>query len=400
MIKAKVSKYKLGFLSIIITLMLGIGAYVSSLNQLYLYIMTGFFILLSSILCLSCLKKEDLKNPITQNLLVWLLIITILVIQLANSLLGKLSIEGGFKALGMPLAIMYSVIIVPTFLYRFNLFKTLLKFFSLAGSFIALTSIIYTFQSVDLSNITFVKLQYYQWLNFDHIIDSNYQAAIETISTISAVYLFLQKGQKWWWLSVFLLNMLGMLIAASRASLLAVAVSLFIYFYFSLRTKAKVFLLTVTSIISLLIIINYSSLIEIHFINQILDLDRGSTGRLELWSTAIEVIMNYPLNGIGSNSFILTTQSLSRSSSHNSFLDYMINNGVVAGLIYIALIGYVLIQMWKQKSRTVAHLISMVIGVIVVMMFTTHNIGGISYMSQIVGIIIGTILIHSKKNSI
>ena len=82
------------------------------------------------------------------------------------------------------------------------------------------------------------------------------------------------------------------------------------------------------------------------------------TIRMDYWNTAINTIMNFPIFGVGSDSFgdwfrLMRNEetvariglNVSTNSAHNVVLDMMVNNGILVGLTYLLVVVMIL---WKS----------------------------------------------------
>lgn len=166
---------------------------------------------------------------------------------------------------------------------------------------------------------------------------------------------------------------LGILFSGTRASLLSLVIC-FLIFILLVRKKIYNLLKSVSgkyfsgAIVVLLIIATIAffyapkdrfSLSEIS--------TRSIDSRLELWGGAINLIMERPWTGYGSETFyiyapeIISKQfltleenlTLSADRVHNELLELMFSHGIFAGVVYLILFGYLLWLMFTKKNKAI-----------------------------------------------
>lgn len=85
--------------------------------------------------------------------------------------------------------------------------------------------------------------------------------------------------------------------------------------------------------------------------------DASSSGRLETWAIALDVFYDYPLLGVGADNFYLIAHRYARIGqhirvTHNTFMQILSEEGVVGISLFVSLIAYTLISLWKIGRRS------------------------------------------------
>ena len=86
--------------------------------------------------------------------------------------------------------------------------------------------------------------------------------------------------------------------------------------------------------------------------------DRSSATRIEAWSTAINMITNHPLSGVGIASFIPAFPDHSKfepREAHNTFFQITAETGVFGGLAYVMILWLNLRDFRKNKNNLIIH---------------------------------------------
>ncbi len=121
--------------------------------------------------------------------------------------------------------------------------------------------------------------------------------------------------------------------------------------------------------------------------------DRGLSGREMLWPIAIDRILERPFFGwgIGSVTRVISKNTI-WASSHNSVLDFALMAGIPSGIAYIWFITMSLLPLLRQGGRSsppTRFLLSTTVGLLVAAQFTTHTIGGLSFGSMVLTVLLG-----------
>lgn len=396
-----ISKKRLSLTLIIITTCFGMLSYIQQINNSLAYFIIIVIMLTCSVNLLVNLKKQELINLINHQSIICMHLIVIILIQIINGLEGEVSITDALKIALYPLSFLYACILVPNFLLKNNYKDIFLKFLIYPGTLLSiLTLIISSKVSLTYGAINLPNLQTAQFYYVHSFLDSNYQGAVVAVSTVSCIfYLFQKKENKIFYSSILFVNITNLIVLASRASLLAVVLCflLAIILYIS---KEKKYLILLSLAIGGIIFLYFKKTIEISplFYYNIFDAERGSTGRLEIWKEILEKSSNKLLTGSGSNTIEISSLGpyVDLSSSHNSFIDFLSINGLIALLIYvIVIINGVRKSMYFAKNNAI---FIVLICIFILMNFTTHNLGGISYVPQVFGILLGLSILPEKEN--
>ncbi|MGE7771277.1 O-antigen ligase family protein [Viridibacillus arvi] len=298
-----------------------------------------------------------------------------------------------------PLSFLYGCILAPNFLIKNNYEETFFKFLIYTGTFLSIITLITSFiTAFSCGSIDLPTLQTAQFDKVHSLIDSNYQGAVVAVSSVVCIYfLFKRTEKKLFYLFILLLNILNLLVLASRASLLSVAicVSIALILY---STKGMKWILFLSGAICGLLYAFYKNSIELSPVlyYNIFDAERGSTGRLELWKEILEKSTQKIFTGYGNNVLEISTQVpyANLSSSHNSFIDFLAINGGILLILYVFIMLRGVLKAFYRSKESPAFLVF--ICILVLMNFTTHNLGGVSYIPQIIGILLGFAFIPSR----
>lgn len=100
----------------------------------------------------------------------------------------------------------------------------------------------------------------------------------------------------------------------------------------------------------------------------------SNQGRIEMWRTATDIIIQHPLLGVGLGNYSLTVKPSAQYRdpiyAHNLFLDIAAETGIANALIFMALIFASIISLYK-KSRTQSFYLWPTIALVI---FTTHSL--------------------------
>lgn len=136
------------------------------------------------------------------------------------------------------------------------------------------------------------------------------------------------------------LMIVGLLIADSRAAFVCALVNLFLLLFFSGGIKAKRF-------IYVLIIFALLCGLFVWFLGIPLDIVVNLAGREIMWDTMLNVFSDNMVLGIGfANS---TKYVLDDIGSHNSYLNVLVENGLVGMTFFVIIIAYILRTIFKTQ---------------------------------------------------
>ncbi len=215
--------------------------------------------------------------------------------------------------------------------------------------------------ALDLSPAGTWKLPLPHWealhLN-DNIRRLGYQLVI---SAAGLFYFFRSSGLRPLFLIFYALLVFFIFWLGGRASLLGLAgaIALFAYMNKDRRVTVAILLATVVALI-LFISADYlnlwgtghggSTLVERTFHSR--DLDRMSSGRLELWSTVLKNWLDHPWLGGGPQScFFLPNRGVMIIHPHNFLLQFLLEWGVVGTLLFLLLLYRALRNGWRHYRQ-------------------------------------------------
>lgn len=191
---------------------------------------------------------------------------------------------------------------------------------------------------------------------FSVFLDPNYSGAFFVLYFLFiADKLYKEKKPRWYLILILLLTLLATLLTFSRSALITIIVGAFVYLFI---IRKKILILMLLGAIALFIII-----LSPKFENENMNLFRkaSSTARLTNYSTAIEIITDRPLFGIGFNSYRyakktygidmewIDTPSHADAGVDNSFLFVLATTGIVGFLVYL--------NLWKSITKKASALV-------------------------------------------
>ncbi len=157
---------------------------------------------------------------------------------------------------------------------------------------------------------------------------------------------FYNSSKRWWPLGI---SAIVAAIYASRASLLAILIVLFVFVFGRNKydNKKKIFnrkLLSVfAGVFAIIFIFSYDLTSSINFLERFTTIltDKGSMGRLNMWRYVFPTVEQYPL-GVGLGNSMAAVTSVSNityleDNLHNIFLQMLVDLGVGGVFYYIAL---------------------------------------------------------------
>lgn len=189
------------------------------------------------------------------------------------------------------------------------------------------------------------------------------------------------------WIGITGINVFGLFLSEADASYVAFGVGgLMLLSVYNLR-YAVVFFFSGLILTLFMWMVGH---IPAHF-------ESGFNERLPLWQAALQRLADDPLFGIGFTD--VTTEidkhleSRGPAGPHNSYIHILLNTGVIAGLLYFGAILYTVIYGFTQRwTLWQAYAVAILMGTLIVLMFETTTLGGLSTMSLILGLYIGLVL--------
>ncbi|MED3689600.1 O-antigen ligase family protein [Peribacillus butanolivorans] len=152
----------------------------------------------------------------------------------------------------------------------------------------------------------------------------------------------------------FILCVITSLLTFSRGGILALILVVILYLLLANFSK-KIKMMTV-SLLCLVGIYAAGSFIQIDFneiiASRITDFSTdGGSGRFELWSQAINYFMSNPLFGIGAFNFsdYYAFEHNEKLYVHNTYLEVLVESGIIGFLFYISFLLMLVITLFKAK---------------------------------------------------
>lgn len=253
------------------------------------------------------------------------------------------------------------------------------------------------------------KIAYINFLGTE--IDENYSSAL---ISMSVVFLFLKlifllnsnKKGIIKWIILFVVNVIGVAVIGSRASMLSCILAMVVGFciYFGNKISLKKILLCVILILFgigiIKITLNYMPewTYQRYFQNSYAD--KSNSIRLIYWKNAITATLDSPLFGMGFGFykkipkyqefeyFSITPES---APAHQTFLDIMIYGGFIGVSIFILFIGKILKNVFNRKNI-------MILPIVINLLFISNIIGADRSVFFWNSLIIVVMLIEQKGN--
>ncbi|EBC2322081.1 polymerase, partial [Salmonella enterica] len=246
---------------------------------------------------------------------------------------------------------------------------------------------------------------------FANFAQPNNMATFLLMSLMSCLYLYEKKKiQTKWLMTCALPIIMGIALSQSRTSWVA-AIAIMIYlaiyqykgiirlkwYYSSLLLFLFIFFIWLFPVLSLLIAQMTDA--EVIRSRELVSRATGDMSRLAIWQQMLAAIQAQPWFGYGwyqtSIAFVSITDTVQGPvwirSAHNFIIDFLIWNGVVIGVPFLAYFGYLgyQIQRWVKTPESV-------IGILMIGAFVTHAMFEFpqhyAYFLLPVGFIMGTVL--------
>jgi O-antigen ligase len=180
--------------------------------------------------------------------------------------------------------------------------------------------------------------------------DPNELGVILALGLPMAWYLGLPQPQRratWIWRLYIPLGITAILLTASRGAFLTALVALVIIPWtlgrVRLRTKVALYALAVGSLLLATSFVPAASLARIGSTRA--DIEAGYFGgRIYIWMAGLEVAREHPLAGVGAGAFAAAVAPTlhQEMASHQTFLDILVEQGIVGLLLFFAMVGAVI----------------------------------------------------------
>lgn len=195
-------------------------------------------------------------------------------------------------------------------------------------------------------------------------VDSNFCGQLLSISLLSAYMLFKRTDgliKRLLYGFIIVLNAILIFLTGSRGAMLSIAlVFVIMLLSSSISRRLKTFII-LSGVVSFFLLVNYINslpdfvLPEDSLIDSVLcrfksdNLEEGG-GRVELWGTAVERMFDggYYVLPLG---HIAATQGSINQYTHNTILDFLVENGIIVGLIMVAIIMSTYLSLLRKVSN-------------------------------------------------
>ena len=325
----------------------------------------------------------------------WIFALFLLLSQYINGLFGLIGLWGLMKTIGYVIIGISAYLVFPAVFKGgksgrlWSFLAKLGALFSLLGIIIVVNGGLEIFGLSWKPSYTMVGLGIHSTKSI--FFDSNYFAVVTFVGFITSLYVLKSKSfNRLWAMSFLLLNLLGLLLTYSRAAYVTLFVALVVWFTIDSKLPQKVPIMLIVILIAIGSTIAVQTSPQLQLFSQI---KRGGTGRELLWPAALRAIAERPLVGwgVGNVAQVIHNAGLPWASSHNSFLDFFIMTGLLTGLIYIWLIAISITRLYFSRKHSVERrfLLAAVSGMVLLVQFTTHTVGGVSFGSFILTLLLG-----------
>lgn len=264
------------------------------------------------------------------------------------------------------------------------------------------------FCSIIYGSMIYIKYGLFVFLNDRAIqgISANDIGIRAAIGIIFAIVILSSNICKYKWIYYIgsVINILWIILSASRKSLLLVVIPLIIYFIFKSKNKFKTILNI--CILFILLIVIYQSIMKSDFlynfighrietmINGVLGIgstDGSTMFRLELIEWGVQWFKEQPILGYGMDNyryllgFKNTWAGASGTYAHNNFIELAVNVGIVGSVIYYYIyykIIYKLMKKLKVRNKTDIFILGFIIALLI------NEYGLVTYSSKYIQVVI------------
>lgn len=328
-------------------------------------------------------RRADLRRLYAS---VWFLPIISLALLLIETLRfmsgsGQASILGLLQTYGYVVVLHLCLVVFPTgFLERW---KTVMQLLALIGGLLSVGALavgmgIPIYSGRIGQPIPVIGLNY----NSSLLAGPNYFAVVAFLGAASAFFL---RNRGFWWYIILGFNLMGILLAYSRAAYLACAVFFVSWLYYGRGRLTKLqYALLVGA--SLTIFTAFTD------VTAFLQLERGLTGREILWPVAVQALRARPLTGWGQDGIeylLRDVFDLRWASFHNTILDFAVAYGLIAGSFYTLGLAILIGRTMGLRGPSREMWAPLTVSFIPLMLFTTLTLGGINYGSLFMTLILG-----------
>lgn len=139
----------------------------------------------------------------------------------------------------------------------------------------------------------------------------------------------------------------------SRSGLLGLAAAALLLTFYSKKKALGLTSLALAGILFVLVAPE-AALDRYKTIPNAAETDASAIGRLQAWQTALEMTKAHPLLGVGPLNFETEFSKYSAyhaRAPHNAFIGLMAESGIPSMLLFIAIVGSAIGQMWKLRRR-------------------------------------------------
>lgn len=178
---------------------------------------------------------------------------------------------------------------------------------------------------------------------------------------VSIAFLFTESSyKKWIKIILCFILLLGLIQLSSRTALICVIIMGVILLWSRIKTHLKEIAIGfgVLALIGLLFINTASSFMKDRLISfQNIENDQ----RLSRFKVSYDIFTEYPVFGVGfanketvrkekylENGFITAAEE--RYNAHNQLLEYLSVNGIIGGIIFLGVFGYLLFMAWRKRQ--------------------------------------------------
>jgi O-antigen ligase len=205
---------------------------------------------------------------------------------------------------------------------------------------------------------------FWRWRHLNHQfteIADTHPAYLGLFAVVSIAFLFMESSyRKWVKLVLCFILLLGLIQLASRMALLSATVLAVFLLWTKIKTHGKEIAigLGLLSVVGLLFMNTASNFMK----NRLVSLQNiENDQRISRFKVSYDIFTEYPVFGVGfahkdevrkekyvDNLFI--TAALEKYNAHNQFLEYLSVNGIIGGIVFLGVFGYLFFIAWKRKQ--------------------------------------------------
>lgn len=358
------NKDKLSHIFILISIVFGLLAY--EFNLYYLDFYNLFIILQLLFIFIAIIITKYINLNVGGYLFIYLIFYYF---SFVISILVNLDFLSLFRFMVFPFVFVASIYISD----RLNIY---LKSFILVNIFPALLIFLVFFNGAFL----FWDLKYGRGTSI--YFDPNFCAAILGLSAFLSLIVFKRYG-----LFLFLFYISAMFLTYSKSAIFSSICALLIFLFL----RYKLYITLPMILFSSFVLFALYSTLDL----QMFRLEQGMNSRDNLWNFAFDIVINNAeYFGIGSSNLAdkLLNNGFENSSTHNNFMDILLQFGVLPFVLIILLSIYTLI--WGIYNRNI--LTCAFVFMLVMSLSITFTVGGLGILSLIYTILLISILLNKK----